>query len=131
MLFGHQAESSLLTGYEPKSCIDVSSDHTAINYTLRRNSFNLEHDLTTTVAASETFDGFHQATTSGRSQDVPASEVNPWHSADLWSRTRKSVRGNVSNVCVEETLSKGKTDRDLESLSDRQNLHVDLEETMI
>ena len=53
-LFGHLAESSPHTGYEPKSCIDVRSEHTPINYTSRRNSFNTDYnDLTTTVAASE------------------------------------------------------------------------------
>ena len=53
MLFGHLAESSLHTGYEPKSCIDVSSEHTPINHPSRRNSFNIEKDFTTTVAASQ------------------------------------------------------------------------------
>ena len=40
------------------------------------------------------------------------------------------MRDNVSSVSVEETFSKGKRDRDLESaqtLSERQNLHVYLE----
>ena len=57
LLFGHLAESTLLKGYEPKTCIDVSSEHTPMNYTSRRNSFNADYnDLTTTVAASETPD---------------------------------------------------------------------------
>ena len=41
------------------------------------------------------------------------------------------MRGDVSNVSVEETFSKGKRDRDLESvqtLSEAQNLHVYLEQ---
>ena len=116
----------------PFSCIDVSRGHTPINFPSRRNSFNIENHLTTTVAASETFDGFHQqATASGSSQYVPASEVHPWLSIDLWSRTRKQVRGDVSNVSVEEAFSKGKRDRDLESvqtLSERLNFHVNLEQ---
>ena len=53
LLFGHLAESTPLTSYEPKTCIDVSSEHTPINYPWKRNCFNIEnHDLTTTVAAS-------------------------------------------------------------------------------
>ena len=57
MLFGHLVESTPLTGYEPKTCIDVSSEHTPINCPSRRNSFNTDYnDLTTTVAASETTD---------------------------------------------------------------------------
>ena len=116
------------TGFEPKSCIDVSSEHAPIKYISRRNSFNIENDLTTTVAASETFDGFHkQAAASGSLQPVPANKVNPWHSADMSSRTGKLVRGSASNVSVEGTLSRGKRDQDLESvqtLSERKNLHV-------
>ena len=38
------------------------------------------------------------------------------------------MRGDVSNVTVEETLSKGNRDQDLESQSDRQNLHAYLEQ---
>ena len=34
------------------------------------------------------------------------------------------MRGDVSNARVEETLSRRKRDRDLGSLSGRQNLHV-------
>ena len=76
---------------------------TPIKYPSRRNRFNIENDLTTTVAAIETFDGFRQQAASGSSQYVPASEVNPWLSADPWSRSRKPVCGDVSNVSVEET----------------------------
>ena len=37
--FGHLVESTPFTGYEPKTCIDVSSEHTPINYSSRRTSF--------------------------------------------------------------------------------------------
>ena len=93
MFIGHLAESSPRTSYEPKSCIDVSSEHTLINHSSERNRLNIENDLTTTVAASENSDGFHQqATASGSPQPVPASAVNPWLRADMWSSTGKSVR---------------------------------------
>ena len=106
---GYLAESLHHTGYEPNTCIDVSSEHTLINYSSRRNIFNIENVLTTTVAASENFDGFHQqAAASDSLQLLPACEVNPWLSADLWSRTRKQVRGNASNASVEGTLSRRK-----------------------
>ena len=131
MLFGHLAESSLHTGYEPKTCIDLSIEHTSINYPSMRNSFNIENELTTTVASSENSDGFHQqAAVSGIPQPVPPSVVNPWLSADMWSSTRKPVRGNASIASVEGTLSRGKENRDLESLQtllERCNLHVYLE----
>ena len=113
----------------PRRYIDVSSEHTPINYPSKRNSFNIEtDDLPTTVAASENSDGFPQrAAASGSSQYVPASEVNSWPGADMWPSTRKLVRGNDSISSVEGTLSRGRRDRDLESaqtLSERRNLHV-------
>ena len=53
--------------------------------------------------------------------------------AEMWSaRSRKLLRSDVSNIThVEETYSKGKRDRDLESvrtLSGRKVLHVYLEQ---
>ena len=87
---GHLAESLPQKGYEPNTCINVGSEHTPINNPSRRNNFNIENGLATTVAASETFDGFHQ--------QVAASG----------SRTRKPVRGDVSNVSVEGTSRKEK-----------------------
>ena len=94
MLSGHLAESSPRTNYEPKSCIDVSSQHTPIKHPSRRNRVSIENDLTTTtVAAPENSDGFHQqAAASGSPQPVPASAVNPWLRADMRSSTGKLVR---------------------------------------
>ena len=136
LLFGHLAESTPLTGYEPKTCIDVSCEHAPINYPLRRNSFNTDYnDLTTTVAAFETLDmkeagqstsplmfqerevnfnpfcvsGFQQqAAASGSPQQVPASVVNAWLGADMWSSTRKVLRGNESIASAEGTWSRKK-----------------------
>ena len=76
------------------------------------------------VAAAENSSNFHmQTAASGSLQDVPASAVNPWFSADLWCPTRKPVRGNTSIAC--ESLSISTRDRDLESLS---VFHVCLEQ---
>ena len=79
LLFGHLAESTPLTGYKPKTCIDVNSEHTPLNYTSRRNSFNIENnDLTTTTAASDNSDGFHQqAAASGGPQRAPGKCGKP------------------------------------------------------
>ena len=55
----------------------------------------------------------------------------PWLSADLWSSTRKLVRGNESLSSVEGALSRGKRDRDLgrvHTLSEREKSHVYLEQ---
>ena len=69
---GNLADSIPLTGYEPKACIDTSSEHTPINYPYRKNSFNIEDNVTTTVAANETSDGFQQqAAASGSTTICP------------------------------------------------------------
>ena len=117
MLFSHLADDFPFTGYEPKTCIDLSSEHTPINFSSKRDSFNIENnDFTTTVAASENSDGFNrQAAASGSPQPVPASVVNPWLGADMWSSTRKLVRGDESISSFERTLSRGERYRDLES----------------
>ena len=74
---GHLADSIPLTGCEPNTCIDVSSEHTPINYSCRKNSFNNEDNVTTTAAATEISDVFQkQAAANGSSQFVPTSEVN-------------------------------------------------------
>ena len=131
---GYLADSIPLTGYEPKTCIDVSSEHTPINYPYRKNSFNIEDNVTTTVAASETSDGLKkQAAANGSSQFVPTSEVNAWLHAETWSaRSRKLLRSDVSNIThVEETYSKGKRDRDLERVrtwSERKDSHASPEQ---
>ena len=61
------------TGYEPKFCIDVSSERTPINFPSRQDSFNLEHDLTNTVAASEDFDHLPQRFVASSSQHSAVS----------------------------------------------------------
>ena len=93
-----------------------------------KNSFKIENsDLTTTVAASESPDGFHQqAAASGIPQQVSARVVNPWLSADMWSNTWKQVRGNESLASVEGTCSTRKRDRD--TLPERRTPHVHLEQ---
>ena len=126
MQSGYLADSSH-TGYKPNICIDVSSEHTLINYSSRKNRFNFENDLTTTVAASENSDGFPQrSAASGSQQPAPANVVTPWLSSDMWSRTRKLVRSIESIASVEEYfVSRGNRDRDLDSvqtLSEKQNL---------
>ena len=53
-LFGRMAEQSRLTSYEPKNLVEVSSEHTPIDFFSTKNSFSTGvNDLTTTVAASD------------------------------------------------------------------------------
>ena len=72
---GHLADSTPTTAYEPNFCIDVSSEHTPINFTSRRNSFNFENDLTNTVGASEDSDHLPQRSAASSSQHSVASTV--------------------------------------------------------
>ena len=46
---GHLAGPIPNTGYEPKFCIDVSSEHTPINLSTRNMSFQQEYDATITA----------------------------------------------------------------------------------
>ena len=56
-LFGRLAERSPLTGYEPKTTIEVSTEHTPINLLSRKGSFDSDlDDLATIVDASEIID---------------------------------------------------------------------------
>ena len=64
---GHLADTTQITGNEPKTCIEVSSVHTPINFPTRRDSFNLENNLK--IAVSEDSDHFPQRSTAGT---VPA-----------------------------------------------------------
>ena len=110
LLFVHLAESTPPPGYEPKTCSDVSTEHTPINYSSMRNSFNIENDLITTVMVFQ-----QQAAASGSPQQASSGVVIPWLSADVWSSTRKLVRCNESISSVEGALSRGKRDRKVKS----------------
>ena len=46
----HLVDTTQSTGSESKTCIDVSSEHTSINFPIRRDNFNLENDLKITVS---------------------------------------------------------------------------------
>ena len=118
-------EPTPLTGYEPKTCNDSSSEDTPINCPLSRNSFNTDYnDLITTVAASETTDkevgqstsplfhereassnpfcvsGFQQqAAASGSQQQASSSVISPWPSAALWGTRKETEISKVSRFC--------------------------------
>ena len=125
---GYLAESLPHTGYEPNTCTDVSSEHTPINRISMRNSFNIENnDLTTTVAASENCDSFHQqAASSGSLQFVPACELNSGLSPDPGNSCAVMWQMPV----LKQRFEKGKGDRNIDgvqTLSEGQNLHVHIE----
>ena len=53
-LFGRMAEQSSLTGCEPNSLIEISSEDTPVNVSSRRNGLGTDlNDVPTAVAASD------------------------------------------------------------------------------
>ena len=57
LFFGRVAEQSPLTGYEPKTLIEVNSEHTPINLHSRKSSLDTDvNDLATTLDVSEMID---------------------------------------------------------------------------
>ena len=115
LLFGLLAESSPLTGYEPKTCIDVSSGHTPINY-LRGETASTSS--TTTLPPQSQPPKTPMVFSSQRQPAAAPSKhhssvVNPWLSADMWSSTRKLVRCNESIASVGGTLSRKKKETEI------------------
>ena len=51
--FGRMAEQSPMTGYELKDLIEISGEHTPINFPSRKNSFTTDIDDVPTVVASD------------------------------------------------------------------------------
>ena len=86
------ADSTPLTCYEAKFCVEVNREHTPINVTTTKDSFNHENDLTTTVAASEDSDHHAQRLAASGSQQMVASTVptllNLGSSSSVWQQTR-------------------------------------------
>ena len=62
--FDRLVDQSPLTGYEPKNLIEISSQHTPINFPSRRNSFNTDFNDAPTVAASDDTDTLDAGMTS-------------------------------------------------------------------
>ena len=141
LLFGPLAEYNALTSYEPNSWVEVSSGHTPKHYPSNEHGFHTKSDHTATVAASENFDGFQKPAVASSSQhcvelasgnrcDDPRSVATPCLNADVWKH-RETVACNEPISSVERMLSRGKRDRDLDSVkiqSDRHSLYVYLEQ---
>ena len=68
---GRLADPTRNTGYEPKFCNDVSSDHTPINLPTRNMSFQQEYDVT--ITASEDLNSPRHSRASSSSQHTAAS----------------------------------------------------------
>ena len=71
---GHLADSIPNTDYEPKFCIDVSSEHTPINLPNPNMSFQQEYDAT--ITASEDLNLPRHSGASSSSQHTTASAVH-------------------------------------------------------
>ena len=86
LLFGPLAKYNALTGYEPNSWVEVSSEHTPIHYPFNEHAFFSKSDHSATVAASEKHDGFQQQAAeqaSGNRCDDSQSVAHSLLSADM------------------------------------------------
>ena len=106
MLFGHLAESTPLTGHmNPRPALTSAARRS----TTPRGDTASTSRTTTLPPQSQPpkkSDGLQQqAAASGGPHQT--SVVNPCLSADVWSSTRKLVRGTESISSVEGTLSRG------------------------
>ena len=63
--FGRTAEQSPLTGCEPSSLIDISSEYTPINFLSRKNSYGTDLNDVPTTAATSDVAGIHDAVYTG------------------------------------------------------------------
>ena len=119
---GSLTETTFDTGYEPKICVGVSGEHTAINFPSRDNVFNQEVDLTNPIANTEDFDHFLQQTEDSCSHYSAATTVpallnlgslsstgelvrDDEFVSSSFSSTEKLVRSNDQVANIEEELS--------------------------
>ena len=120
----HSSEPCALTSYEPKSFIEVSSDHTPIILPSRKGSLdtNLD-DLATTADASQVYDttdvGRLTSPLFSQEREVSANTFSVSCSLTL-SSVEKSSRDVEPSSCFGKPLSKGKRNRDPESVQDSQ-----------
>ena len=151
LLFGPLAEQFPLTDCEPKSLIDVSSEHTPINLHSRKGSLDTNLDeLATTVDASEIYDATDVGQfasplfprgretsalpTSASGSQAQSSVGRPMRDVGPFSSVGQPVRNVQSFSSFEKWLSKGKRNRELESVhlsqmekevivSEQRNIH--------
>ena len=123
--FGRVAEQSPLTGYERNNLIEISSQHTPINFPSRRNSFSTDFNDVPTIAASDATDTLdagmasplftqerevnplsasvhQQGTASGSSNpQQPASPnvTNPWQTSNVGSCGKLQRCAHVVRSC--------------------------------
>ena len=124
---GDLADPTPNTGYEPKFCIDVSSEHTPINFPTRKSTFQLESDAT--IAASEDLNLPRHSGASSSSWHTAASTVPTLDYDSVASQTCfRKLAANVDHETIVpsvfESVSGRKRDRDLnvvQTLKDRKS----------
>ena len=97
---GHLAGPIPNTGYEPKFCIDVSSEHTPINLPTTNRSVQQEYDAT--IAASEDLNLPRHSGASSSSQHTAASRVPTlWKLGSFGTGLRK-VSADYDSVAMHQ-----------------------------
>ena len=98
--FGPMAEQSLLTGYEPKCLIVISSLHTPIIFPSRRNSFRTNINDVPTIATSDDTDTLDAGVTSSlftqeREVNLFSDSVHQQAAASGSNNTQQPASSNV------------------------------------
>ena len=131
---GHLAGSIPNKGYEPKFCIDVSSEHTPINSPNRNMSSSrsttrnlLQHSV---ASRSSQHTAASTVPTLGTSLTKVLADCDSVASRASIMETCADMNRETVVSSVLGSVSKGKRDRDqnvVQTLRDRQNLHKNLE----
>ena len=119
MQFGRLAEQGPLAGYEPKSLIEVRSEHTPINFPSRKNSFDTDFGgLAATVDASQRTDTDLGQLTSPLSIQEREVSANPFNSGSLTHLSVGRPMQNKEQPQQQHLAGTGKLVRSVESFSD-------------
>ena len=126
--FGRLTEQFPLTGYEPNNLIEISREHTPINFPSRRNSFSTDFNDVRVWCPRHLGVGMtyplsapvrQQAAASGSSNpQQPASPnvINPWQTSNVGSC------GKLQRIAhmLKKSILKGERDREFGSVSSQE-----------
>ena len=118
---GHLADPTLDTGYESKFCIDVSSEHTPINFPTRNIGSQQEYDET--IGASKDFSLPRHSGESSSSQHTAARTVHTFLKLGSVGTSSRRLIADFDSVGSRT----GIWIVVVQTLKDRQHLHKILE----
>ena len=111
---GHLADPIPNAVYEPKFCIDVSSEHTPINLPTRNMSFQQEYDAT--IIASEDLNVPRHSRASSSSQQTAASRVPTLLKLGSSGTSLTKVSAGYDSVASQTSIKETCADMDHETV---------------